>query len=942
MSLPRRVAWFAGIVFASLAANLAACAVLESIPPGQCGNRVKESGEDCDSEVDTGRFDGGQGFCGANANGPGACHYLCGLHIPDGGPDASSECPSDEVCSLSDAICRPDPLLDAGPGAEYQFGRLGPPILERAHELATGDFDGDGIGDVLAVSSTRTDIYRGSSKGLTSAFETELVFNGARAARLTGTPPPAAPRRGFEPVTMGQDPTDDLVFVVDQGIAVMTGQAGGALTPAAYAKVDVPQQFRFAGFVFGRDASMTPLQAQSTPWLFIQFDPKTPVLDSMVNCDPLDSGKQLAFQYISSAPHPVRCFPGKVTTDLSNAVSAPLSSDPLAACEQFVWGFTGETFVTVFQPCVPGDDAFTTWDSTTAIHVDIGGSGLAWGPLVYDVDGDGKLDIIAGRSDKKIVVAYNLGGLQFSSMPMGPMDNLASVYSPVLLNWALDQSPDQLTDPLLAIGDVNGDHNPDFVTKRGLYVSSAASTWAAPELYQVFAGAIQSAAFGDFNGDGLTDVAVASMASGGGVPELDLFLTSRKRFLDLPLLDRYIVPVDDYVFDVVSGDFNGDGIADIAFGQTTDAQLHAPTLANVYDFTDRITMVYGDPDANFQPVALGDVPGITGMLSIDIFNPRETFDDGFADLGVIFTRGPSDFAASILSGRPGHLMVAPLGLTSVITVDSKMTLVSALALAATGGVFGSPRQDLGSVAIETSPGGALTTKLDAWRTVLDGNAVAGKSSFATIGDTKLFGGGVPSFDPSTLGAATTAFPVDGGQYDWLVAAVAGGDYSRLYFCKPDGDAFTGESIQLMLSGPASTGTPHVHVEAGKFGDPSATKVVVLVGNDLFVATYPVANGAALEPLKLDDLGTVMEFALLQPSSDKSLLVLATDYGVFLTDLAKGAVPYRAPGTEQLTLSPIAVAAADVDGDRLPDLIVATADGISTFQMLPKPYFPNGP
>src|SRR5215471_8351243 len=149
-----RKAWIlapiAGTCLGALAVGGLSCAALDSIEPNRCGNEVFEpdAGEACDTVSATDGFANGEvGACGT----PGSaaeCRQICGTTVKDDAGSHTSMCPSSTVCSLADGICRADPA-DGGIPA---FEPLGPTIGTQPRALLAGDFDGDGLGDVLAVS----------------------------------------------------------------------------------------------------------------------------------------------------------------------------------------------------------------------------------------------------------------------------------------------------------------------------------------------------------------------------------------------------------------------------------------------------------------------------------------------------------------------------------------------------------------------------------------------------------------------------------------------------------------------------------------------------------------------------------------------------------------------------------------------------------------------
>jgi FG-GAP-like repeat len=146
------------------------CATLEAIPEGTCGNGVVESAtEDCDplnvddagadAGVDAGDA-GGPRFCRKNGD-PFACRLDC---------SESNKCPTGWGCDVSTKICR-EPLV--GDAQAPRFEAVEIDALERtgAVRVALADLDGDRRLDVLARgrvgddNTTRTRIHYFTDRG---------------------------------------------------------------------------------------------------------------------------------------------------------------------------------------------------------------------------------------------------------------------------------------------------------------------------------------------------------------------------------------------------------------------------------------------------------------------------------------------------------------------------------------------------------------------------------------------------------------------------------------------------------------------------------------------------------------------------------------------------------------------------------------------------------
>lgn len=112
------------------------CSEFEDIRAGECGNAIVEAPEDCDSF-------GIKEQPGTSCRPPGksdACRYDCSASASDGGA-GQALCPAGYRCGVNGA-CR------AASGA---FRRIGDPIEEDVYAIQLSDFDGDRRMDVLTA-----------------------------------------------------------------------------------------------------------------------------------------------------------------------------------------------------------------------------------------------------------------------------------------------------------------------------------------------------------------------------------------------------------------------------------------------------------------------------------------------------------------------------------------------------------------------------------------------------------------------------------------------------------------------------------------------------------------------------------------------------------------------------------------------------------------------
>lgn len=173
-----------------------------------------------------------------------------------------------------------------------------------------------------------------------------------------------------------------------------------------------------------------------------------------------------------------------------------------------------------------------------------------WSNTLGDIDGDGDLDLLRGNGTFSVTVLANNGAGVFTAAGAVPVG--------VNSRW-------------IALHDLDGDLDLDLFTLNRASPSGASGSsvclgnglgaFGAPTLYGQL-NRSESAAFGDFNGDGRVDIAVAHwfgvrvtlLPSGAGAPTV----------VDTPLG----LP-NTYAYDIAAADADADGALDVVLACTS-------------------------------------------------------------------------------------------------------------------------------------------------------------------------------------------------------------------------------------------------------------------------------------------------------------------------------------------------------------------------------------
>jgi hypothetical protein len=252
--------------------------------------------------------------------------------------------------------------------------------------------------------------------------------------------------------------------------------------------------------------------------------------------------------------------------------------------------------------------------------------------VAADVDGDGKLDLIAaGGTTNKVAVLKGRGDGTFSA----PVTYPAS--SPVHL----------------AIADLDGDGRLDIAACGGGAVTILyGPTFAAASTRNISAGTrLMGIAAADLDADGKVDLVVADAASSTVSNVVVLLNQGGKAFTG------QAYPAGDYPSAVAIADLNGDGIPDVVA-----ADFYAPLSTGTWAATVAVLLGTGggalasaklyDTGTNSNAVAIGDLDG-DGKPDLAVANLA---DSNPADVAVLHGKGDGTFTylASLPTGSQAY------------------------------------------------------------------------------------------------------------------------------------------------------------------------------------------------------------------------------------------------------------------------------------------------
>lgn len=249
--------------------------------------------------------------------------------------------------------------------------------------------------------------------------------------------------------------------------------------------------------------------------------------------------------------------------------------------------------------------------------VNLGGSSTPVAVAVADLNGDGKLDVVAAEEiPGKVAVMLGNGD--------------GTLGGPVELDCGVNATPEDVT-----IADMNQDGRPDIVVANfgtnnvGVFLGIGPGTFNTEQTFAAGVGP-NSVAVADADGDGFPDVVVANAND-----QTIGVLPSNARGTNVTLLGlQQVIPAGGNVGKALIGDVNGDGKLDlVTFNNSAGIEVFAGDgsghfAAEISSFVDMSgdSIVLADINGDGIPDVVGS--SSHGQLTAALGNGDGTFQDG--------------------------------------------------------------------------------------------------------------------------------------------------------------------------------------------------------------------------------------------------------------------------------------------------------------------------
>jgi hypothetical protein len=706
---PRRASLALLLAALAPAAAPLACDDLARIPENTCGNRVVE--EDHDEDCD------GEATC-APSTSPHACRFLC-----DAAASPPVACPAGFGCGV-DGVCR---------RARGTFETLLTRTSATSLDFFVGDVNADGCGEVVHTTTNGTVVttLQSQQPGFCSAAEQTFPSH------------PLPPEQQAHPspflTDLNGNGRPELVLasegLLSVGLRVYSSDATTALVPRLYPTEEVA----YAGLrllkVHGHDHDKLllflgdALEESQDPLPMLQCPEKTKPDGGLMLPDggppdggpmlpdggPPDGGPPDGGPPDGGPPGPGPSTPRNAGTVAVAGLDAPEGRTRMLGsladgglnglvalragdvdgdgCDEVALAHAGAAEIHLYRAypgCADAEaglafdplpaGAVVTLDGIARVRSRNASIALA------DVNGDGFVDLVSDADDCDVHVAFGDGKGRFNSKPPpfnGPADQRTSVF---------DAFAPHLGDPHSIL--VVGKFDPAAPGSQIVTAQCPTDTQFVSDVCQALPGDCE-AVVADIDDDGLDDT-IATQGQQLGLLVGRAYAGGMG--FHISSLDTECPP-----HHLTVGDFNDDGVNDIAF---TDQ-------AGLTGASHRVLKVaYGRAQAAPEAPRLeGLLDGATGLVSGRFaaqVEPQTAPVQLYASRGFAATGGQAATSAiSLLAGNAGGEIIAPLYVPDVLGSGDGAQLANLEILAATAGGFVTGGTALAVVAREAGKAPAL-------------------------------------------------------------------------------------------------------------------------------------------------------------------------------------------------------------------------------------------
>jgi hypothetical protein len=622
----------------ALWAVLGGCTRFPAITDGVCGNAVLDPDEDCDTFAALGP----KTSC-APASDPRGCHYLC---------EGTAECPSGWRCGV-DAQCR-------HPSGGYSVEMSVPFAADR---IEIGDADGDRIADLLGSGLNTLSILYGGPDGardhlriwkMPSPPEWKDIDGDGRVDAIVPTAPGTlvflgTGERRLTPATFsGGGGAGSLVF----GLSMEKDKEvlGDAVKLALFSKCFNVESGFGGSFCGGCTAGESCINGQCVP------DSQTcaPGRDGL--CDGARLCRNGGCVFVTGCATPLHVdypqAPGSRRYTIDDLwTPLPIGDVFGTGNDAFAFAFRDARQLYVYQT-LGSPRALTTTASIAQIVPLAPGYSIRARVFFADVDGDGRADlVIPATNGEARDTGLNVAFFDPSMGRFGPA-------CPASLHFFEPNNIMRRAPPAFALraaGDLTGDGVADYILEESaLIVESVARPQvpcsdAAPVVIEALEQSgpepeesWSEASTGTYSGSGFMD-AVASSSS-----TLDFVLGSRAGLSTL----RIEVPSTPRM--LRSGDYDGDGVEDVAFAYTQPGNTMSCPERTI------LAVIFGPPDASSEPVVMGAF--CETLRDFEPYDaPGSEPDDAAKDL-IISTADQN--RTKVMFGSTGRRMLCPAAFSS--------------------------------------------------------------------------------------------------------------------------------------------------------------------------------------------------------------------------------------------------------------------------------------